>query len=336
MSDFVKEVIAPYLCFPQKLDVKRIAAEKDVSLISDIAKYEVNYEDGQQLVVFLKKAKECELAQVFSNLGFYVNEYMFYKYVGSQVRGIRVPYCYHCSDDGTLILESVAANRHISQLDCCRIEDARKIIPKIAEFHNHFSDSDLCKSTFTGWDRSTVENEKIYFDVHCDLFAMKYAEYGVQIDFDILKSSYVDLWMEIDNHSCSLLHNDLRLDNIFWNANEVFIIDWQLTRWGNVVYDLSLFIIGNLSVDDRRVYCEELLTQYFNLTCNKTVYVTYEEFRMDFHRSIACHLLREINYLGEDGYDDDGKTEYLLKVFPRYVSAMEDYRVWDMIKSFRK
>ena len=98
------------------------------------------------------------------------------------------------------------------------------------------------------------------------------------------------------------------------------------------MYDLSLFIIGNLSINDRRQYCENLLAHYFNLTCNKTLHLTYEEFRVDFQRSIACHLVREINYLGEPGYDDNGKKEYLMTVFPRYLSAMEDYCVWDMLK----
>ena len=60
-----------------------------------------------------------------------------------------------------------------------------------------------------------------------------------------------------------LLHGDLRLDNMFFEGDEVrALIDWQLSRKGPAVVDVAYFIAGSVdpSVDEAAV--DELNSRY--------------------------------------------------------------------------
>ena len=60
----------------------------------------------------------------------------------------------------------------------------------------------------------------------------------------------------------TLLHCDLRLDNVFFRDEEVVIFDWQLVRHGPVAYDIAYLLSGALTVDVALSDLEALLASY--------------------------------------------------------------------------
>lgn len=60
-----------------------------------------------------------------------------------------------------------------------------------------------------------------------------------------------------------LLHGDLRLDNVFFQGDEVrALIDWQLTRFGPAAVDVAYFIAGSLEPDVPEDEVDALLARY--------------------------------------------------------------------------
>ena len=60
----------------------------------------------------------------------------------------------------------------------------------------------------------------------------------------------------------TLLHCDLRLDNVFFRDDEVVIFDWQLVRRGPAAYDVAYLLSGALAVDVASSDVEGLLSTY--------------------------------------------------------------------------
>ena len=51
----------------------------------------------------------------------------------------------------------------------------------------------------------------------------------------------------------TLLHYDLRLDNLMFDADSVIFIDWQLTRRGHPAYDVAYFLSSAVTDGDSAV-----------------------------------------------------------------------------------
>jgi aminoglycoside/choline kinase family phosphotransferase len=60
----------------------------------------------------------------------------------------------------------------------------------------------------------------------------------------------------------TLLHFDLRLDNLCFRGDEVVVFDWQLVRYGPAAYDIAYFLSSALAEDAGRGQVMELLAAY--------------------------------------------------------------------------
>ena len=64
----------------------------------------------------------------------------------------------------------------------------------------------------------------------------------------------------------TLFHGDVHLENILYSPvpeARPILIDWQLAGRGLGANDVSYFLVGSLSVSDRRAHECELLRHYF-------------------------------------------------------------------------
>jgi aminoglycoside/choline kinase family phosphotransferase len=60
----------------------------------------------------------------------------------------------------------------------------------------------------------------------------------------------------------TLLHCDLRLDNLFFRDHEVIVFDWQLVRRGPAAYDVAYFLSGALDEHAEAEDVDRLLATY--------------------------------------------------------------------------
>ena len=128
---------------------------------------------------------------------------------------------------------------------------------------------------------------------------------------------YVD-WLEVNGHSLmqqfiadapeTLLHCDLRLDNVcFSNAGCAFI-DWQLVRRGPAAYDVAYFLASALSTEVDQATEQALLVDYHRALAVPGY--DYDAFARDYQRA----LLLIVSILATSGTIaiDEGRGQVMM------------------------
>ncbi len=81
-----------------------------------------------------------------------------------------------------------------------------------------------------------------------------------------IKVRYWGLMQALGAMPWTLLHQDFRVDNLFFDdlgaAAPVVVIDWQGLGRGPAIYDLAYFLGGSLTVEDRRAHEDTIVRAY--------------------------------------------------------------------------
>lgn len=89
-----------------------------------------------------------------------------------------------------------------------------------------------------------------------------------------------DWYRYVDRPLC-LWHRDFRADNLLLevhgNARDLAVIDWQTVAVGPGICDISQFLGGSLSIEDRRKYEEELVREYHAALRERGVGISWNE-----------------------------------------------------------
>lgn len=86
----------------------------------------------------------------------------------------------------------------------------------------------------------------------------------------------------------TLVHCDLRLDNICFDSERCAFLDWQLTRSGPAAYDVAYFLSSALNVDTSADEEDEILHRYHRAL--DPVDYPYDRFHRDYQRSLLLSL----------------------------------------------
>jgi aminoglycoside phosphotransferase (APT) family kinase protein len=77
-----------------------------------------------------------------------------------------------------------------------------------------------------------------------------------------IAATFKALWNSETKMNC-LVHGDAHIGNTFISpAGEPGFLDWQVIHPGSAMHDVAYFIIGSLSIDDRRNHEKQLLQSY--------------------------------------------------------------------------
>lgn len=60
----------------------------------------------------------------------------------------------------------------------------------------------------------------------------------------------------------TLVHADFRADNLFFDGDDVIVLDWQAIALGEGLYDVAYFLCGSVDTDQRRATERDLLAGY--------------------------------------------------------------------------
>jgi Ser/Thr protein kinase RdoA (MazF antagonist) len=86
----------------------------------------------------------------------------------------------------------------------------------------------------------------------------------------------------------TLLHCDLRLDNVIFDGDKCAFIDFQLVRYGPAAYDVAYFIASALHEDATQEEVEEVLIAYHEaLSVSDYDFAT---FKRDYQRALMVVL----------------------------------------------
>lgn len=307
-----------------------------IALTSRVYKLVLDYDrDGEcRRQSFILKTQSNDGKDVFNYLNFYEREIYAYNEVLPLQRMLPYPVCYYSdydkeTGDFVIVLEDLSDFAVGDQFKGCSADAAASVLEKLAGFHRHgFVSIEDYRPSLKGWSAEQLSFSRKEFGRYWrnawQLFegAMPRSFAG---KFDAMNRSYIDVWLEIERGPQSLLHFDLRLDNLVFDArNELAaVIDWQLARTGNAAYDVSLFLVGNAEPGLNDADCDRLLRHYYTAAGLQRTSYRYEHFFADFRKSLLCHFYRELNYLGSDDYDLELRIRYADQIFTRYAAALE-------------
>ncbi len=137
----------------------------------------------------------------------------------------------------------------------------------------------------------------------------------------------VDLWARnvstLAQGPQTLLHGDAHIGNTYvLPGDKTGFLDWQVVRRGNWVHDVGYFLIGSLTIQDRRAHERSLLEQYRDaLTVPKADLPSTEEVWRRYRQSPAYGLAIWLSTLGTDGWQPHEISRALAE---RYAAALDD------------
>lgn len=203
-------------------------------------------------------------------LGIYEAEVRFYQEIAPRIGG-PLPACHLAIFDQsegwfTLVLEDVAPAVQGDQIGGCTVEQARLAVRELARLHAPvLGDPMLERSDWLN--RPSPVTQTLVTQL-LDGFLERYGG-RISAEHQSLCRRLVaslDGWMADRRPPLGLVHGDFRLDNLLFGdphgAKPLTVVDWQTVGWGGAMTDISYFLGGSLSVEDRRDSERELVQEY--------------------------------------------------------------------------
>ena len=135
--------------------------------------------------------------------------------------------------------------------------------------------------------------------------------------------------------SRTLVHNDFRLDNMFFDGDELVLIDWQLVGRGEGMGDLCPFVTANIDIELRRAHEPELLRLYFDaMQAAGAGYLHFEDLLDSYRLSLNFWTLNWC-YVGASAADTNRRAEELFEaMISRAVDAYRQHEAWELIGDY--
>ena len=192
-----------------------------------------------------------------------------------------------------LLLEDISDAQPFDQLAGASREDYAAILRAVAKLHAHYWGSDDLSNHF--WLlpmdidinmryqmmlRARANYEKLFADV---------TQQGMGTYLDELQEQGLSIARGLCTGPITLLHGDLRLDNLFSRDGEVVFIDWQLVRRGPPAYDVAYLLSCGLHDQES---ADPLLAIYHQALVDAGVAdYSFEELLADYRLALKSVLM---------------------------------------------
>jgi len=201
--------------------------------------------------------------------GSYATEVSFYAELASTLE-ILAPRCSYAAmgEKGvfTLLLEDLFPAEQGDQIAGCSIEQARLALENLAGLHGpRWCDASLLD--VEGLSLAVREDGDMLdatFPSAVETVIPLLAHLISADDIDTLRkiAPTVGAWCQRRLEHFAPIHGDYRLDNLMFDKQRVWAVDWQSVSLGNPIRDVSYFLSTCLAIDDRRAHERELIAAY--------------------------------------------------------------------------
>lgn len=275
-------------------------------------------------------------------LDVYEREHRVYREVVPQLR-VRTP-AVHCNlgDAETarycLLIEDIAHLTAGDQAAGCTLAQARAAMAAAAGLHGRW----WGKADTLAWVPPIDSDLNLGLqDLYEAAFPAAVDEFGELIGADVIAHlerflpTVRDMLTGYGPMSRTLVHNDFRLDNMFFDDDELVLIDWQLLGRGEGMGDVCQFLSANISSDLRRALEQELLRLYFETTSEQgSGYLNFDDLLDSYRISLNFWTLNWC-YTGATAADTNQRAAELFEaMISRSVDAYRQHRAWEMIGSY--
>jgi len=196
-----------------------------------------------------------DVAQVYNMYG---RELQFYRDIAPHL-SLRVPHCYYAAFDTSdqdfiLLLEDLGEMRIGDQVAGCTLEQAKRVIAGIARMHAGAWQSAELGDLVSHNNPAQIAGMQAGYPVG---WPVVLAQFGDLIPSEVrplaeqMPQVIAPLLEQMCRPPVCLTHADMRLDNIFFGADDVAFVDWQSVCTSAPEQDVAYFITQSLSAKVR-------------------------------------------------------------------------------------
>jgi Phosphotransferase enzyme family len=267
-------------------------------------------------------------------------EQRFYSEIGAHF----APTPYYAAADGqrvVLLLEDLSGGRQGDVLVGCSIDEAALVLDELARFHARWWGERAPRDGFERLVRDGREWQERY-GPQVETFLERHGERVPPVVPAVaseLRSKLAAVAEELYGRPRGLTHNDLHLDNVLFDARgeaTVVVLDWQTVAVGAPAWDVTLFLVDSLGVEDRRAAEAELWERYVaGLAANGGIDYSLEDLRLECRLSLLLLLAGTVGWLANlDEAELTGRERALQDAAlddGRLAAALADHEVEAML-----
>ncbi len=232
---------------------------------------------------------------VAETFNMYGREVMFYRSIADKVR-IRAPQCYFGTFDAdthdfVLLLEDLGHLRIGDQVAGCTLAEARSILAAVAGLHASTWRTTRFPGLVSHNNAAQRDGMIAGFEVGWPAVNRKFPELipeSARIAGEKMPGSVGRLMEEMCCDPVCMAHVDVRLDNIFFDGDEVMFVDWQSVCTSAPEQDVAYFITQSVPPAVRAQ--EDLVAYYHSELARHGVDYSLARCR-DRYRVSALYLL---------------------------------------------
>lgn len=278
------------------------AAPLGAGQLADSFRVEVDY-DGRPgpTSVFVKMpSSDADSASTAARIGAYERESRFYRDLLPQL-DVRTPRLHGLvrrgDGDPGLVLEDLSEHtRPLDQLQDGTVEEARSVATQLAGLQAPFWD-----------DADAVGGSGLFYnrlDDHIEGLAERYViswdrhkeKVGAGLDpaqreMVLRFGGEVLPWAATVTGPRTLVHQDLRLDNLLWGLDGAWLVDWQTLGWTTPAWDLAFYLGSALDPEPRREVERDLVQRHVDALQERGVVEWDHELAWREHRRLSGSVL---------------------------------------------
>jgi hypothetical protein len=292
---------------------------------ADIARFTLSYVSGGapgpgSVIAKIKGVRPTQVAMEAA-MGLYEREARFYTELAPDVP-LRAPRCYYAGDgtEEPLLLEDLGGLRAGDQMRGLTVADAEALMDALGDFHAAYWEAPAIRADWVASPAEGVFAEMIVHLVGSGVPALR-ARYQGRVADEVLDAvaRIAPRWRELLSLCAqgprTLVHNDCRLDNIFFDEDGApVLVDWQLLARTRGTQDVGNLLAGSMDSADLRQNWEALLRRYHaRLVARGVRRYGWEECRAHYRQNILYPLGAGIALLGNlDNGDSRGLGDVIV------------------------
>lgn len=323
-------------------DVASMAAEG--GLLSEIYRVGLAYEGGDGPSSAIVKIPIPDETQRFTAdiLGFYPRELAFYSEIAPSAP-FDAPKIYGSaiesdSTDFVLVMEDLGHLRLVDQSDGVGLEDARRVLQAMAEFHATWWEHPELPGMSNRY--LPVKND-VYLGALPGVFAGGWPgtlEHGADLltpDVIAFGERFGELvpWLLSEMaEPATFVHGDWRSENTFFaDDGSITMIDFQITGFASGVYDVAYFLGQSVDSDVRAGNEEELLRHYLAVLADNGVEYPFDEAWRKYRIVLAFCLIYGVTSFASWEAWSDRQKQLLRTILGRSVRSIVDTGALDVL-----
>lgn len=277
---WLQEALAP--AFPG-LALSEVRLDNEIVGSASKVRLQLEFEEGRSAgcpsSLYIKGGLHGEDQLALSH-GAYANEAIFFAEFADKLAGLELPKAYFSRPDratsqGIVLLEDLV-ERGVSfgrATTPVTVDQAAATLEWLARMHGRFWHSPQIKG-LTAWPGAIEKISEYFltdgFWTEMTSRPLAHAVPAKMRDTDTVRIALLAMWNKFRDRRETFVHGDSHLGNMYFLADGApGFLDWQTPMAGPCADDVTYFMIGALTIEDRRANERELLRHYLDVLASQ-------------------------------------------------------------------